>query len=62
VWSFHIVPRGAGNCRLISHTRQHRTNWGDVVGAEMTGPVTLFMTRKMLLGIKERAEHTASRR
>lgn len=62
VWSFHIVPRWTGNCRLISHARQHRNNWGDVIGAELTGPVTLFMTRKMLLGIKERAERTASLR
>lgn len=62
VWSFHIVPRWTGNCRLISHSRQHRSNWGDVIGAEVTGPVTLFMTRKMLLGIKERAERTASLR
>jgi len=29
------------------------------VGGEVMGPVILLMTRKMLLGIKERAEHQA---
>lgn len=60
VWSFHIRPRPGGGSRLISRSRSHRHR--GVRGAvDLTldiimDPVTWFMTRKMLLGIRDRAE------
>ena len=60
VWSFIIEPLGADQCRLISRGRdQHVPGLpGKIarVAALLMDPVTLAMTRKMLLGIKERAE------
>ena len=56
VWSFHIVPTGARSCRLISRSRSERPPIPlRFAGAVMT-PVTAAMTRRMLLGIKARAE------
>ena len=56
VWSFHVVPDGPDRCRLISRgTAQDRGTAARIVD-ELMDPVTLVMTRKMLLGIKERAE------
>jgi hypothetical protein len=62
VWSFHIVPQpGGGCCRLLSRSR---TEIAPQVGMRIAGrvmePVTLVMTRRMLHGIKERAERRAS--
>ena len=59
VWTF-VVEREGHGCRLISRSRNQRLpgrrgtimRW---VGMLMD-PVTLLMTRKMLHGIKERAE------
>ena len=60
VWSFHLVPAGAGSCRLISRGRSATRGGvpGRVQGLleELSDPVTLLMTRRMLLGIKCRAE------
>lgn len=56
VWSFHIVPHWEDRCRLIVRSRQRRRSVADVIGAELCAPVTALMTRKMLLGIKFRAE------
>ncbi len=56
VWSFHVIPDGDHRCRLLSRStaaRQHGLASG--LSAVMD-PVTLIMTRKMLLGIRERAE------
>jgi ferredoxin len=61
VWSFHVVPLGAGRCRLISRSRSARAHGAGRLATPLMEPVTLMMTRKMLLGIKQRAEqHTES--
>jgi hypothetical protein len=60
VWSFHIEALPDGRSRLLSRgrSRRHTGTRGvaDVVLDALMDPVTWFMTRKMLLGIKERAE------
>jgi len=59
VWSFHIRPHGPGRCRLISRSRSPRAHGAAWLAGELMDPITLLMTRKMLLGIKERAERSA---
>ncbi len=65
-WAFIIVPISAERSRLLSRSRTAKTSGAAGVaariGAELMGPVILLMTRKMLLGIKERAELTAAAR
>lgn len=56
VWSFHLQPRWEDRCRLLVRSRSRMRLPGEVVGAELAGPVTSLMTRGMLLGIKRRAE------
>lgn len=60
VWSFHIHPHGPGRCRLISRSHAPRARGAAWLGAELFDPVTLLMTRGMLLGIKARAERSAA--
>jgi hypothetical protein len=59
-WAFLIVPVSAERTRLLSRSRTAKTAGAAGVaariGAEVMGPIILLMTRKMLLGIKERAE------
>jgi hypothetical protein len=57
VWSFLIEPVDATGCRLLSRTRAQRP--GPValrLATAAMGPVSTVMTRRMLLGIKQRAE------
>jgi hypothetical protein len=60
VWSFHIKELPDGRSRLLSRSRSHRHTGTrgvtDVALDAVMDPVTWLMTRKMLLGIKERAE------
>jgi hypothetical protein len=57
VWSFHVVPVGEGRCRLLSRSRtEEPTQPGLRIATRLGEPVTLVMTRRMLHGIKERAE------
>ncbi|MGY1666716.1 hypothetical protein [Geodermatophilus sp. SYSU D00696] len=62
VWSFHVLPGDAGGCRLLARSR---TEVDPRLGARVAGrvlePVTLVMTRRMLHGIRERAERRAGR-
>jgi hypothetical protein len=63
VWTFVIVPQGPTACRLISHDRAARREgmagrW-EALANSLMEPVTTVMTRRMLLGIKERAERRA---
>ena len=64
VWTFAVVPQGPGACRLISHDRAARREGLagrlEAVAGSLMEPVTTVMTRRMLLGIKERAERPAS--
>jgi len=60
VWTFVLEPLPGGACRLISRSRSQRLPGPRgallrVAGVVMD-PITLLMTRKMLHGIKERAE------
>jgi hypothetical protein len=61
VWSFHIVPAADGRCRLLSRSRTEiPPRLGLRVATRVGEPVTLVMTRRMLRGVKARAErHTA---
>ncbi len=57
VWSFHVLPAGDGRCRLVSRSRTERPpRVGLRVATRVGEPVTLLMTRRMLIGIKQRAE------
>lgn len=61
VWTFVLEPLPNGRCRLISRSRNQRLPGRrgaimHVLGLVMD-PITLLMTRRMLHGIKERAEH-----
>jgi hypothetical protein len=59
-WSFVITPAGPDRCRLVSRSRAARqpglTGMLMRLAAQTMEPITLMMTRKMLVGIKERAE------
>jgi hypothetical protein len=59
VWSFHLLPIDASQCRLLSRSRAARQSGAGRLAGHVMDPITLLMTRKMLLGIKERAEATA---
>jgi hypothetical protein len=56
VWSFHVLPLGPDRCRLVSRARSAPARGAARLAAPVMEPVTLLMTRKMLLGIKQRAE------
>ena len=62
VWSFHVLPDGDAACRLVSRGRAEvRPGPAGAVGSVMDAlmdPLTLLMTRKMLLGIAARAERS----
>jgi Family of unknown function (DUF6544) len=63
VWSFQVLPAGERQCRLLSRSRAARQRGPARLAGYAMDPVTLLMTRKMLLGIKERSEshwHAAS--
>jgi hypothetical protein len=62
VWAFVLVPEGAGT-RLVSRNRIRQPGASRASRAFMRyamEPGSLVMERKMLLGIKERAERMAS--
>ena len=52
-------PLGPGRCRLISRSRSALPRGAARLATWVMEPVTLVMTRKMLLGIKQRAERQA---
>jgi hypothetical protein len=60
IWSFHLLPTDAGYCRLLSRSRASRQRGPARIAGYVMDPVTLLMTRKMLLGIKARAEAARS--
>ncbi len=57
VWTFVIEPRGAGGSRLISRNRFRLPSLGARLGMLPMEPGSLVMERKMLRGIKRRAEN-----
>ena len=61
VWAFVLVPDGAGT-RLISRNRiatRDASPLAQVLNTYAMEPGSLIMERKMLLGIKDRAERLA---
>jgi hypothetical protein len=57
VWSFHLVPAGDGRCRLLARSRTEvAPQLGLRLATRVGEPVTLVMTRRMLHGIRQRAE------
>lgn len=60
VWSFHVLEEADDRCRLLSRSRESVVpGFGPGLArtaGQLLDPITLLMTRKMLLGIKERAE------
>lgn len=59
VWSFHLMTGADSSCRLVTRSRTARHGLGQVAADRLTDPITLIMTRRMLLGIKARAEQNA---
>jgi hypothetical protein len=59
-WAFLLAPVSADRTRLLSRSRTAKmpgaAGVAARIGGELMGPVILLMTRKMLLGIKQRAE------
>jgi hypothetical protein len=61
VWSF-VLDEHDGRTRLISRNRFRLPTFAARLGALPMEPGSLLMERKMLLGIKQRAEQLASPR
>ena len=70
VTTLHVVPltgrgqRGAGSeprCRLVCRSRARRTNTLATAASVVLEPVGLVLTRRLLLGVKARAEQAAVR-
>lgn len=61
VWAFVLDDPGDGTTRLLSRNRiaLREPSLGDRLGLAVMEPGSLVMERKMLLGIKERAERLA---
>jgi hypothetical protein len=64
-WAFLVVPDSADHCRLLSRSRTAKASGvagiASLVAAALMEPVILLMTRRMLVGIKSRAEGDARR-
>jgi hypothetical protein len=61
VWAFSLVPEGTGS-RLISRNRiatRDASRLARALNTYVMEPGSLIMERKMLLGIKQRAERLA---
>jgi hypothetical protein len=54
MWAFIVEPVDADRCRLVVRSR------GRGLAARLQGPVQFVMQRRMMLGIKQRAEGTWS--
>lgn len=61
LWSFNFVATDTGS-RLISRNRFKLPRFVDRIGMVPMEPASLVMERKMLLGIKQRAERLAASR
>jgi len=59
LWSFNLIPDG-DSTRLISRNRYRLPTFGAKLGLLPMEPGSLVMERKMLLGIKSRAEGLAT--
>lgn len=63
-WAFVVRPLAPGRSRLVVRFQSdYDPGWvTDLTNKWLVGPVHFVMERKMLLGIKERAERGALRR
>ena len=59
VWSFHIQPDGPRRCRLLSRSRAAHRCAISTLATSLMDPVVFLMTRRMLRGIRTRAEGAA---
>jgi hypothetical protein len=60
VWTFVLEPLDATSCRLLSRSRAERpTDPRMRMANAVLEPITTIMTRRMLIGIKQRAEAEA---
>ena len=59
VWTFVVEATGEGKARLISRNRFRLPRLRDKIGMIPMEPASLVMERKMLNGIKRRAEKLA---
>ncbi|MGE0170333.1 hypothetical protein [Nocardioides sp.] len=57
-WTFQLTPHGLGNSRLVVRFQAdyEPTRLGDLAYQRLLRPVHFVMERKMLLGIRQRAE------
>jgi hypothetical protein len=55
-WAFVLREQPDGTTRLISRERYSHKRWWAPLIVESTQPLSFVMSRKMLLGIRERAE------
>lgn len=63
VWTFILEREGENASRLIMRTRGGAAGWlGRAIGYFLVDPAHFIMERRMLLGIKERAEASSSHR
>jgi hypothetical protein len=63
VWQFGLFPLGDGRTRLVSRGAQRFVNTiGAWVLMRVMEPAAFIMTRRMLLGLKERAERLRAER
>jgi hypothetical protein len=60
VWTFVVERRDGGKSRLISRNRFRLPRLRDKIGMIPMEPASLVMERKMLRGIKQRAERLAA--
>jgi hypothetical protein len=61
VWTFVLQQQGVAKTRLISRNRFRLPRLKDKLGMVPMEPASLVMERKMLYGIKERAERLTAR-
>jgi hypothetical protein len=57
-WAFVLRPLAGGHTRFLSRNRWPRGGAGQRLGMLLMEPASLVMERKMLLGVKQRAEAT----
>jgi hypothetical protein len=60
-WAFVLSEQPDGTTRLLSRERYSYTRWWAPLVVEPTQALSFLMSRKMLLGIRDRAEHTQER-
>ncbi|ODQ87596.1 hypothetical protein [Mycolicibacterium holsaticum] len=61
VWSVHVQPHWQDRCRVLVRTRAQLRHPGDVILAELAGPLTALVVRRTLLAVKRRAQGSALR-